>query len=117
MNNSAVNYIKRYPLEGGAEVTVHQPFGTQVYSAYVTMPENGQYPGVGKVAKDIGRSEFIFITEGHFSISINQQITKLSKGESILINDGDTYALNGTGSCLVLVKDNPAGRTEIINIK
>lgn len=119
-NNDATGLISRtipesvYPLEGGSEVVVHKPFGASYYSAVVTM--NGEYPGAGKIAIDRGRSEFLYVLDGSFDVTINNERYSLEKGENILIRDGDSYFISGSGRCMVLVYDEPGGQTAIESV-
>ena len=100
-----------YPLDGGSEVVVVQPFGKGNYGAVVSM--DGEYPGPGKIAVDKGRAEFLYVLDGNFTVKVNQEIFKLKAGENLLIKDGDSYYLWGKGRCMVLVQDQPGGTTDI----
>lgn len=104
-----------YPLDGGSEVIVHQPFGKEYYSAVVKM--DGEYPGPGKIAVDQGREEFIYVLDGAFTVTINKQDFQLGSGENIIVHDGDSYYLKGSGRCMVVVHDLPGGKTAILPSK
>ncbi len=100
-----------YPLDGGSEVVVVQPFGKSNYGAVVRM--DGEYPGAGKIAVDKGRSEFLYVLDGAFTVKVNQELFTLKAGENLLIHDGDSYYIWGKGRCMVMVQDQPGGKTDI----
>jgi len=106
---------KEYTLDGGGKVEVYKPFGSEYYSAIVTM--DGEYPGSGKIAHDRGRSEFIYVLDGSFEIKINEKPHQVKAGENLLVRDGDNYTITGEGRCLVMVHDRPGGKTEILSPK
>jgi hypothetical protein len=100
-------------MAGGSAI-VHKPFGNEYYSAVVTM--EGEYPGTGLIAYDVGRSEFIYVLEGSFEVRLNEEPYFLQVGENILIQDGDFYSISGQGRCMVIVHDLPGGQTEVVPI-
>lgn len=104
-------FSQEYILDGGGKVIVHKPFGTDYYTAVVTM--DGEYPGSGMIAHDVGRSEFIYVLDGVFVIRINEELFSIRAGENILIDEGDFYSISGQGRCMVFIHDQPGGYTEI----
>ena len=104
--------ITKHKLEGGGSVDVHKVFGEECFIAIANI-EN-IYPGNENIAKDVGRSEYLYILEGNFSICVNDKNEILGKDEHLLISDGDTYEITGQGRILVFVKDETGGSTEII---
>lgn len=112
MNDIQKDFIQKYDLDGGSVVEVHKPFGNEFYFAVATL--DGVYPEEGKIAKDNGRIEYLFGLEGEITVTHNGEKKVLQVGESLLINDGDTYKIEGKGKTLVFVKDSEGGTTEIL---
>ncbi|MBP9797871.1 cupin domain-containing protein [Candidatus Woesebacteria bacterium] len=99
---------KKYVLSGGSECTVIRHKNNQVYLAHIHMAIHMAYPEVGSVAKNFKRSEYIYVESGSGLCTVNDQSYPLKKGESILVDDGDTYAIFAGEyglECIVLVTD------------
>lgn len=107
--------VKKYELSGGSLVEVHQIFGKEYYIAL--LDSKGDYPGEGKIARDKGRVEYVVIISGEFTAIVNGKSHNLKGGDNLLINDGDSYEINGVGKALVFVHDQKGGQTEIISKK
>lgn len=102
-----INVKTVYDLPGGSKVEVHKPFGNKNYVALVSL--DGRYPSKGKVAKDVNRQEYIFVTEGEITVHLNQIAHVLQNGDSILIENGDRYWIEGKGTSIVVVEDGENG--------
>lgn len=107
----AVNRTK-YDLPGGSLVEVHKVFGDEYYIAIVDM--KGRYPEEGSIAKDKNREEYIVLIEGEMNITHNGELKTLKPSDHVLIQDGDTYLIEGEGKAIVFVKDSEGGTSEII---
>jgi mannose-6-phosphate isomerase-like protein (cupin superfamily) len=103
--------IKKYELSGGGTVRVCKPFGDNCYCAVVE--QQGRYPEAGKIARNKGRREFSLILEGQFTYTIDGKRFELKTDGSILVDDGQTYGIQGKGKVLVMVQDQPGGTTQI----
>ena len=111
------NISQTYELSGGSFVTVHKPFGANIYTAEVRMPSGAVYPEPGKVALDVGRQEFITVVTGSMLLQVNGDECNLIKGDTYLLKDGDKYSIKATEDLIacVLVEDQEDGKTEIID--
>lgn len=98
----------------GATVAVHKPFGDQYYYALVEL--DGHYPGLNKVAHNIGRREYVHLVEGTANLTVNNIPYILQPIAGRLINDGDHYSLEGKAKLMVLVEDQVGGVTHIEDI-
>lgn len=95
----------------GAKVAVHKPFGDQHYWAFVEL--DGHYPGLNRVACDVGRREYIHLIEGIAKLTVNDVHHILQPRVSRLVNDGDRYSLEGKAKLMVFVEDQVGGATHI----
>lgn len=100
-----------YELSGGGMVDVLKPFGGETYMAVVNI--RGPYPEVGSWAHNVGRDEFVYVTAGQLSVWIDEQALMLREGDTCTFSDGSWYRIEGNGSCVVLVKDAPGGKTQV----
>jgi hypothetical protein len=99
-----------YDLSGGTKVVIHKPYGSGVYSAVFSM-KDGHYPQLGSVATNRGRHEMLYVIEGKFVLTLNAKDHLIDAGQNRMICDGDSYSLRGSGTCLVVVRDEPGGAT------
>lgn len=98
----------KYQLSGGAECTVVRQRGATTYFAHIHMQSQCQYPEYGKIAQNAQRTEYIFVNRGTAEVHVNSNVIHMHEGESVTINDGDTYALIAGAEgleCTVLVTD------------
>lgn len=105
--------VKKYDLSGGDKVTVLQPFGKNIYAAVAELKGN-DYPENGKIAQNVGRTEFMYMLDGQMEITVNGVTQTVKAGESVQVNDGDTYSIVGEGRSLVIVRDEEEGKTEVL---
>lgn len=105
--------VQMYELSGGGSVRVCKPFSEQNYGAIVE--QAGRYPEAGKQARNSGRREFSMVLEGEFNYTVDGVSRRLKKFDSILVDDGQIYVIDGHGMVLVMVEDLPGGKTIIEN--
>jgi len=98
----------QYTLSGGSQCTVVRRKGASSYFAFIHMEPTCRYPEKGSIARNSNRTEYIYVNHGSADIHMNNQLIHMHEGESIFIDNGDTYALTAHGSgldCTVLVTD------------
>lgn len=99
---------QKYILSGGAECTVVRKENSPMYLAVIHMAPESRYPEVGEIAKNSNRSEYIYCLNGSARIHLNNEVIHLAKGESVFIDNGDTYSISAESKgleCVVLVTD------------
>lgn len=101
---------KTYQLPG-VTVEVHQPAGNSHY--FANLEVDGNYPGDGKIAHNVGRKESLHWLEGIGKLILNNETHTLDRRTRITMNDGDFYILEGQGRAIVFVKDKQGGTTVI----
>jgi mannose-6-phosphate isomerase-like protein (cupin superfamily) len=104
--------VQRYVLSGGSQVSVLKPFGEAQYSAVVQ--QRDRYPTAGFVARNRGRQEYLYLLSGEVKVTLDGNQFELVVGAGILIGDGASYVLLGSGEVLVMVSDQTGGTTEIL---
>lgn len=109
------NIAVRYELSGGGSVQVFKPFGPGTYAAVAEV--FGEYPEQGKLACNFAREEFVVVLDGALQITRNDQVHSLKRDDHITFKPGDCYLISGSGRCMIIVQDQPGGRTDVIDGK
>jgi len=103
---------QRYELSGGSGVEVYRWSGHQVYGAVVNLDHD--YPGAGKIAMNIHRTEKITLLEGSVTLEVNGHFVTMTPHTFAVVTDGDAYALTGRGRLVVTVLDSDGGTSQIV---
>jgi hypothetical protein len=103
---------QRYELSGGSGVEVYRWSGYQVYGAVVTLDHG--YPGVGKIAVNVHRTEKITVIEGSVTLEINGQFINMKPHTFAVVTNSDAYAITGKGRLVVTVLDSDGGTSRIV---
>jgi hypothetical protein len=103
--------VQTYALSGGGKVTVYKPFNATSYFAIVE--QDGMYPEAGHLAVNKGRREYSVILDGTFVYEVKGKSIPLSKGEQLLVGEGQPYRITGKGRVMVFVEDEEGGATLI----
>lgn len=102
-----------YKLSGGSDVTIYKEQASDVYAAIVIL--ESRFPEVGKLAKNIKRTEMITPLDSAIEMEVNGISYTLNKFDSIVVCDNDIISISGSGRVSVLVLDSDGAKTEILD--
>jgi len=101
----------RYELSGGSQVVLYRWPGHEGYGALVSL--QGEYPELGMVARNVGRTERITLIQGTASIELNGSSCQMRIGSYAVVGEGVRYRIEGRGQLVVAVSDKAGGATII----
>ena len=107
----------RYFCEGDCWVThftLNEPAGEQFNFSVALIELHGRYPRGGLLARNFRRTELLYVLDGTINIQQGGQLLRLTRGQSIVIDEQTPYCGFGAGVGLVLVNDRSFGKTLLI---
>ena len=100
-------------IPGGTAILVEPSSGKEMRAAVVTI--DGQYPEVGNVGINVGKTEMVFVVEGAIDVTKGDELISLNMHDILYLEAGIPYSISGKATVLVAIAPGDAPSTKIVS--
>ncbi|MCA9397697.1 hypothetical protein KC573_02610 [candidate division WWE3 bacterium] len=100
-------------IPGGTAILIEPSSQQEMRAAIVEI--NGNYPDEGSVGINEGKTELLFMIDGHITVTKDMKTYSLEKHDVLYLEPGIPYSIVGNATVFVAIAPGDAPSTKIIS--